>query len=71
MSIGPVGHGTIVRVDAQSGSVEAVIPVGPDPLLLTVASGRVWTLNLGDGSLTQVDPGTNEARPFAPERWSG
>jgi DNA-binding beta-propeller fold protein YncE len=33
---------------------------------LTVASGRVWTLNLGDGSLTEVDPGTNEARTVRP-----
>jgi DNA-binding beta-propeller fold protein YncE len=62
----PVDHGTVVRVDAQSGTVEAVISVGPDPLLLTVASGRVWTLNLGDGSLSQVDPATNEAMTVRP-----
>lgn len=66
VSIRPVDHSTVVRVDAQSGSVEAVIPVGPDPLLLTVASGRVWTLNLGDGSLSAVDPATNEARTVRP-----
>jgi len=62
----PVDHSTVVRVDAQSGGVEAVIPVGPDPLLLTVASGRVWTLNLGDGTLSQVDPATNEATTVRP-----
>jgi len=62
----PVDHSTVVRVDAQSGRVEAVIPVGPDPLLLTVASGRVWTLNLGDGTLSQVDPATNEATTVRP-----
>jgi DNA-binding beta-propeller fold protein YncE len=62
----PIGRSTVIRVDAQSGSVEAVVPVGPDPLLLTVASGRVWTLNLGDGSLSEVDPATNEARTVRP-----
>jgi DNA-binding beta-propeller fold protein YncE len=62
----PVDHGTVVRVDAQSGTLEAVISVGPDPLLLTVASGRVWTLNLGDGTLSQVDPATNEAMTVRP-----
>lgn len=66
VSIAPVGRSTVVRVNARSGSVEAVIPVGPDPLLLTIASGRVWTLNLGDGSLSEVDPDTNEARIVRP-----
>lgn len=66
VSITPAGRSTVIRVDARSGRVEAVIPVGPDPLLLTVASGRVWTLNLGDGSLSEVDPATNEARSVRP-----
>jgi len=54
-------HATVVRVDAASGDVTAVVPVGPDPLLLAVASGRTWTLNLGDGTLSLVDPSSNEA----------
>ncbi len=57
-----VGHATVVRVDAETGAVEAVVPVGPDPLLLAVASGRIWTLNLGDGTLSRVEPSSNEAR---------
>jgi len=55
-----------VRVDAQSGRVKAVIPVGHDPFFLTFASGRVWILNLGDGTLSQVDPATNEASTVRP-----
>ena len=55
-------HATAVRVDAATGDVMAVVPVGPDPLLLGVASGRIWTLNLGDGTLSLVDPLSNEAR---------
>ncbi len=37
------------------------MPVGPDPLLLTVTSGRIWTLNLGDGTLSRVNPSSNQA----------
>lgn len=55
-------HATAVRVDAATGGVMAVVPVGPDPLLLAVAAGRIWTLNLGDGTLSLVDPLSNEAR---------
>jgi len=56
-----VGHNTVVRVDSASGRVEAVVPVGPDPLLLTTTLDQVWTLNLGDGTLSRVDPVTNAA----------
>jgi hypothetical protein len=42
-----VDHATVVRVDASSGVVRAVVPVGRDPLLLTTASGQVWTVNWG------------------------
>lgn len=56
-----IGHNTVVRVDSASGRVEAVVPVGPDPLLLTTALDQVWTLNLGDGTLSRVDPVTNAA----------
>ena len=63
-------HATVVRVDAATGDVTAVVPVGPDPLLLAVASGRIWTLNLGDGTLSLVDPSSNEARTVRRGRWS-
>jgi streptogramin lyase len=39
----------------------AIVPVGPDPLLLTVAGDQVWTLDLGDGGLTRIDPVSHEA----------
>jgi DNA-binding beta-propeller fold protein YncE len=56
-----VEHHSVVRVDPTSGLVQAVISVGPDPLLMDVASERVWTLNLGDGTLSLIDPATNRA----------
>jgi hypothetical protein len=60
------GHATVVRVDAASGAIEAVVPVGPDPLLLAIASRRVWTLNLGDGTLSRVEPSSNRATSIIP-----
>lgn len=56
-----VDHDSVVRIDPTSGVVEAVVPVGSDPLLMGVASGQVWTLNLGDGTLSRIDPATNRA----------
>jgi hypothetical protein len=54
-------HATVLRVDAETGEVLAVLPTGPDPLLLRIASGHVWTMNFGDGTLTHVDPSTDTA----------
>ena len=56
-----VDHDSVVRVDPASGVVQAVVSVGPDPLLMDVASEQVWTLNLGDGTLSRIDPATNRA----------
>ena len=53
-------HDCVVGIDAETGEVVAVVEVGRDPLLLTVAGGQVWTLDLGDGALTRIDPATYE-----------
>ena len=53
-------HDSVVGIDAETGEVVAVVEVGSDPLLLTVAGGQVWTLDLGDGALTRIDPVTYE-----------
>jgi streptogramin lyase len=55
-----IDHATLVRIDAASVTVRAVFRVGPDPLLLATASDHVWTLNLGDGTLTQLDPASGD-----------
>jgi streptogramin lyase len=59
--VSAAGHATVIRVDADTGEVLAVFRTGPDPLLLRVAAGQVWTLNFGDGTLTHVDPSTETA----------
>jgi streptogramin lyase len=51
----------VARLDPTTGRVKAVVKVGVDPLLLVVAAGRVWTMQFGDGTLTMIDPETNEA----------
>jgi DNA-binding beta-propeller fold protein YncE len=51
-----VPRNSVVGLDAETGEVVAIVPTGGDPLLLTVASGHVWTLDLEDGALTRVDP---------------
>jgi streptogramin lyase len=51
-----VPHDSVVGLDAETGEVVAVVGVGRDPLLLAVASGQIWTLDLGDGALTRIDP---------------
>jgi DNA-binding beta-propeller fold protein YncE len=55
------GHATVARVDAESGEILAVLPTGPDPLLLCIAARQVWTMNFGDGTLTRVEPATDAA----------
>ena len=57
---GAVGDDVVVHVDATSGRVRAVIPVGPDPLLMMPAAGQVWAGH-SDGTLSRVDPATERA----------
>jgi virginiamycin B lyase len=45
----------LTAVDASSGKVLAVLPVGSKPRFLTSGGGSVWTLNQGDGSVTRID----------------
>lgn len=55
------GRGSVERVDPVRNRVMATIPVGPKPHFLAAGEGGVWTLNQEDGTVTQIDPNTNEA----------
>jgi virginiamycin B lyase len=44
----------ITRLDAATGAIEATLKTGPHPRFLAAGVGAVWTLNQGDGSLTQL-----------------
>lgn len=56
-----VRHASVVRVDARSGRLEAVVPVGVDPLQLVIAARQVWTMEFGSGTLARIDPASNKA----------
>jgi hypothetical protein len=51
----PAEPDTVVAVDATTGAIGHVVSVGRDPLLLTAAGGRVWALNVADGTLSMID----------------
>jgi hypothetical protein len=48
----------LTGVDAVSGGVTARIPVGSKPRFLAAGDGFVWTLNQGDGTVSEVDERT-------------
>jgi virginiamycin B lyase len=50
----------LVAVDASTGAVLALIPVGPKPRFLTAGGGSIWTLNQGDGTVSRVDTSTKK-----------
>ena len=48
----------VTAVDARRGAVVATVPTGPRPRFLTSGDGAIWTLNQGDGSVTEIDAQT-------------
>lgn len=51
----------LTAVDAKSGAILSTIPTGPQPRFLTDGGDSMWTLNQGDGSVTQIDMRTRRA----------
>ena len=50
----------VVRLDADTHSVEARIPVGRNPIVGgTAHDGSVWVPNQGDSTVSRIDPATN------------
>ena len=47
--------GAIVRLDPESGEVVGEVPVGKSPRALDVGLGFVWVVNVGGGSVTQIE----------------
>ncbi len=42
------------------GEVVATIPVGNDPQAIATTDGTLWIANSGDGTVSRIDPATNE-----------
>jgi streptogramin lyase len=53
--------GYVDRIDPDSGKQVARVKVGRTSYQVTATPGALWVSNRGDGTLTRIDPGTNEA----------
>jgi streptogramin lyase len=63
-----LGEKTVSRIDLATNRLVATTPVSEFPQALTIGSGAVWATRL-DGSVTRIDPLTNQVSgtiPVAP-----
>jgi hypothetical protein len=57
---------SLVRIDPATNKVSAVIDVGTHPVVAAAAGHSVWTYNSGDGTISEVDAGTNRVLKTTP-----
>ena len=57
-----VGPNTLVRIDPVRNAISDVIPVGLQPAATAVGGRSVWVYNHGDGTVMQIDSGSNAVR---------
>jgi branched-chain amino acid transport system substrate-binding protein len=52
----------VSKVDPEFGGISATIPlgIGSNPNDIATGEGGVWVANSGNGTLTRIDPGSNE-----------
>jgi hypothetical protein len=62
----PVEGGFLHRVDPATGRSRARVRVGGVPRFLTVGHGAVWVMNQLGGTVSRVDPRTEQADPPIP-----
>jgi YVTN family beta-propeller protein len=51
-----------VRIDPATYQEVAAVPVGTDPAAVAAGGGSVWVANRRDGTVTVVDPATNQVQ---------
>ena len=51
---------TLIRMDEVTGTVTEEITVGNSPTAVATGEGGVWVANYNDGTVTHVNPDTNE-----------
>ena len=49
---------TLYKIDPATLHVVQTIPVGREPMGVTVGAGAVWVANAIDGTISKVDPRT-------------
>jgi YVTN family beta-propeller protein len=53
--------GLVIRVDPLTGSaIGSPIPVGRGPISITASTDAIWVSNLIDGTVSRIDPVTNQ-----------
>lgn len=57
-----VGPNTLVSVDAESGEVEPIAPIGDDPLAVVIEGSAAWVANVGDRTVSVIDLATGRER---------
>ena len=55
-----IRRGTVTRIDPQTNTVVATIPVGADPFSIAVGEGAVWVANRRGFTISRIDPSTNK-----------
>ena len=56
----PPRPGTLLRIDALTGDLDAVIPVGKRPTGVATGRGSVWVANSREKTISKIDPQTNQ-----------
>lgn len=67
LSIPAEGEGSVVRVDASLQEIVASIPVGVGPSHVVATAWGIWVLNSQGGTLSLIDPSTNEVVQTTPD----
>jgi len=57
---------TLVRIDPAKNRIDDVIDVGYKPNDTAVAEDSVWAYNVGDNTVTEIDPQTDQVRHTTP-----
>jgi serine/threonine protein kinase len=53
--------GAVTRLDPSTGAPTGPIRVGRDPTDIATGFGAVWVTNRGDGTISRIDPVTNDS----------
>jgi streptogramin lyase len=53
--------GTLTRLDPSTGAPTGPIRVGQNPTDIATGLGAVWVTNQGDGTISRIDPITNDS----------
>lgn len=60
-----------IRIDPATHQTVASVAVGPNPAAVAAGGGLVWVANRHDGTVTVIDPATNQVQQTIPKSGSG